>query len=154
VRLAPLAIVVVALAARASADEPRFASGEATFRARCAVCHRATGAGTPGLAPPLTADAPTFLASVEGRRQLALTVLFGMYGDIEVGGRHYNFKMPSFATESDEALAEALNHVLFDLAHADASLAPLTAAEIASHRAEGLDGSAVRAHRAEALARP
>jgi mono/diheme cytochrome c family protein len=142
------------LAAAALADgEPRFADGAATFQANCAVCHRVNGAGTPGLAPPVTEYPARFLATPEGRRQLALTVLFGMYGEIVVGERHYNFKMPEFTRLDDATLAAALNFVAFDLGHAPADAAPLAAAEIAALRTQAIDGSAVREHRAEVVSK-
>jgi len=133
--------------------EPRFADGAAAFQANCAVCHRDNGAGTPGLAPPLTEYPPRFLATPEGRRQLAMTVLFGMYGDIVVGERHYNFKMPEFARLDDAMLAATLNFVVFDLGHAPAGAAPIDAAELAAMRPQAVDGSAVREHRAEVVSK-
>ena len=143
-----------ALATGALADgEPRFADGAAAFQANCAVCHRGNGAGTPGLAPPVIEYPPRFVATPDGRRQLAWTVLFGMFGDITVGDRHYNFKMPEFARLDDATLAAALNFVIFDLGHAPADAAPLAAAELAAERAKALDGSAVREHRAEVVAK-
>jgi len=149
-----VAAMLGVLAGAALADgEPRFADGAATFQANCAVCHRANGAGTPGLAPPLSEYPPRFVASAEGRRQLALTVLYGMYGDIVVGERHYNFKMPDFTRFDDATLAAVLNYVVFDLGHAPADLGPLAAADLAAERARALDGSAVRDHRAEVVAR-
>jgi mono/diheme cytochrome c family protein len=151
-RHAALATAATLVAAQAlGADGPRFPDGAATFQANCAVCHRANGAGTPGLAPPVTEFPPRFVATAEGRRQLALTVLFGMYGDIVVGERHFNFKMPEFTRFDDATLAAALNFVVFDLGHAPADAAPLTAAEIAAERPRELDGSAVREHRAEVV---
>jgi mono/diheme cytochrome c family protein len=151
-RCAATAVISVALGAAAHGDT-RFADGAAFFQANCAVCHRANGAGTPGLAPPLTEYPPRFIATPGGRRQLALTVLYGMYGDIVVGERHYNFKMPEFTQIDDAMLAAALNFVVFDLGHAPADAAPLAAAEIAAERAKPRDGSAVREHRAEVLAK-
>lgn len=130
---------------------PRFARGASPFAANCAVCHRANGAGTPGLAPPVTSYPPRFIATSEGRRQLVLTLLFGMYGEIVVDERHYNFKMPDFARLDDTTLAATLNYLVFDLGRAPAEAAPLTAAEVAAERARGLDGSAVRQHRAEVI---
>jgi len=142
------------LAASALADgEPRFADGAVVFQANCAVCHRANGAGTPGLAPPVTEYPSRFVTTPEGRRQLALTVLFGMYGDIVVNERHYNFKMPEFTRLDDATLAAAINFVVFDLGHAPADAAPLTAAELAAERPRALDGAAVREHRAEVVAK-
>ena len=145
-----LADLALALSGHARADEgPRFAAGLAPFAASCAVCHRASGAGTPGLAPPVTSYPPRFIATAEGRRQLVLTLLFGMFGEIVVEERHYNFKMPDFARLDDATLAVTLNYLVFDLAHAPANAVPFTAAEVAAERARGLDGSAVRQHRAE-----
>ena len=76
-----------------------------------------------------------------------------MYGDIVVGERHYNFKMPDFTRFDDATLAAVLNYVVFDLGHAPADLGPLAAADLAAERARALDGSAVRDHRAEVVAR-
>jgi mono/diheme cytochrome c family protein len=158
---AAIAALLVAALAGASAvavavadDEPRYPDGAATFKASCAVCHRPNGAGTPGLAPPVTTYPPRFVATAEGRRQLALTVLYGMYGDIVVDERHYNFKMPEFAQLDDVALATVLNHVIFDLGHAPAEAKPIDAATIAAERATPMDGAAVRAHRAAAIEDP
>jgi mono/diheme cytochrome c family protein len=147
--------VALVVTAMAMADEPRYAEGAATFQANCAVCHRATGAGNPGLAPPVIADAPHFAETAEGRRQLAMTVLYGMYGEITVAERRYNFKMPEFSRFDDAQLADVLNYVIFDLGHADAALNPMTPNDLARERANAVDGAAVRAHRATvATAKP
>jgi mono/diheme cytochrome c family protein len=132
-------------------DELRYPEGATTFKASCAVCHRPTGAGTPGLAPPVIVYPPRFVGTSEGRRQLAMTVLYGMYGDIVVDERHYNFKMPEFAQLDDATLATVLNHVIFDLGHAPAEAKPLDAAAIAAERNTVVDGAAVRAHRNVAI---
>lgn len=146
--------MLMALSLAALADEPRYPAGAATFQANCAVCHRANGAGNLGLAPPVIADVPRFAQTDEGRRQLAMTVLYGMYGEITVAERRYNFKMPEFSRFDDATLAEVLNHVLFDLGHVDASVAPLQAEEIARERSHSIDGAAVRTHRATLSAQP
>lgn len=131
---------------------PRYADGAKLFQDNCAVCHRANGAGQAGLAPPLTKYPARYLDSVEGRRQLAMTVLFGMFGDITVDERHYNFKMPDFSRFDDATIAQLLNFVAFDVAQATATAAPLTAAEVASTRTAAMSGDAVRRHRAEVVA--
>ena len=122
-------------------------AGFAGFQANCAVCHGPAGAGLPALAPPLLSYPARFATSVEGRRQLALTVLYGMFGDITVDDKHYNFQMPDFARLDDATLAATLNFVVFDLGHAPADVKPLTAEEIAAERAHALDGAAVRERR-------
>jgi mono/diheme cytochrome c family protein len=131
---------------------PRYVAGAATFQANCAVCHGARGAGQPSLAPPLLSYPARYASNAEGRRQLAMTVLNGMFGGIDVEQKHYDFKMPDFAHLDDAALAEVLNFVVFDLAHAADDAKPLTVAEIAAERSHPVDGAAVRAHRASLLA--
>jgi mono/diheme cytochrome c family protein len=145
---AALALALTLAAGAAVADAPpAWPQGAATFQSNCAVCHGATGAGLPSLAPPLLSYPARYAASAEGRRQLAITVLYGMYGDIVVEGKHYDFRMPDFSQLDDASLAAVLNFVVFDLAHAPASVAPLASAEIATERAHPLDGAAVREHR-------
>jgi mono/diheme cytochrome c family protein len=130
---------------------PRYAEGAATFQANCAVCHGVKGLGQPSLAPPLTTYPARYASIAEGRRQLAMTVLNGMFGGIEVDKKHYDFKMPDFTALDDAALATVLNFVVFDLDGAPGDITPLTAAEIAAERAYPLEGTAVREHRATVL---
>ena len=143
---------VVSLAATpaaraAEAASPAYPAGFGSFQANCAVCHGPAGAGLPALAPPVLSYPARYAASVEGRRQLALTVLYGMFGDITVDDKHYNFQMPDFARLDDATLAATLNFIVFDLGHAPADVKPLTAEEIAAERAHAVDGAAVREHR-------
>jgi mono/diheme cytochrome c family protein len=131
----------------ADAPPAQFADGAASFQANCAVCHGAAGTGLPSLAPPLTSYPARYATSPEGRRQLAMTVLFGLFGEITVDDKHFDFKMPDFSRLDDATLAATLNFVVFDLGHAAASVRPLSAADIAAERAQPLDGAAVREHR-------
>ena len=133
-------------ASAADAPASAYPLGAASFQANCVVCHGPAGAGLPGLAPPLSYPA-RYAASSEGRRQLAMTVLYGMIGDISVGDKHFNFQMPDFARLDDATLAATLNYVVFDLDHASTDLKPITADEIATERAHPLDGAAVHEHR-------
>ena len=143
-----VASLVTAPAARAADAAPAaYPAGFGSFQANCAVCHGPAGAGLPALAPPLLSYPVRYAASVEGRRQLALTVLYGMVGDITVDDKHYNFQMPDFARLDDATLAATLNFVVFDLGHAPADVKPISAEEIAAERAHALDGAAVREHR-------
>jgi hypothetical protein len=80
-----------------------------------------------------------------------MTVLYGMFGDVEVEQKHYNFKMPEFAKLGDDALATVLNYVVFDLAHASADSTALSAAEIAAARSPPVGADVVRRHRAALL---
>ncbi len=131
----------------AQAADPQYPDGAANFQANCSVCHGAAGAGLPSLAPPLTSYPARYAASPEGRRQLAMTVLYGLFGDITVEDRHFDFKMPDFSRLDDATLAATLNFVVFDLGHAPASVKPLTPADIAAERDHPTDGAGVREHR-------
>jgi mono/diheme cytochrome c family protein len=135
-----------------AADSPAYPQGAGAFQSNCAMCHGPAGAGVPALAPPLLSEPARFAASPEGRRQLAITLLYGMFGDITVGQSHFNSQMPDFARLDDATLAATLNFVVFDLAHAATDVKPLAPAEIAAERARPLDSAAVRAHRKSLVA--
>ena len=156
-RAAQLALLglaaVSALQPLAASDngDTHYPDGAASFQANCAVCHGKNGAGQPALAPPLTSYPAHYAGNPEGRRQLAMTVLYGMFGDITVDQKHYNFRMPEFSRLSDDTLSALLNYVVFDLAHASAGDAPLGAADIASARSQPVGADAVRQHRAALL---
>ena len=152
VALTALAAVLSGAPAARAAGTPSYPQGAAAFQTNCAMCHGATGAGIPGLAPPLSSEPARYAASPEGRRQLAITLLYGMFGDITVGQSHFNSQMPDFARLDDATLAATLNFVVFDLAHAATAIKPLTPEEIAAERAHPLDGAAVREHRKSLLA--
>ena len=148
--LAPTLITAAILASQASAAEREAAAyplGAVSFQTNCVVCHGSAGAGLPGLAPPLLSYPARYAASADGRRQLAMTVLFGLIGDVTVEDKHYNFQMPDFARLDDATLAATLNYLVFDLDHASADLKPITPGEIATERAHPMDGTGVHEHR-------
>ena len=152
VAAAILAAAAVSVGVAAEPPNPRYAEGAATFQANCAVCHGAKGLGQPSLAPPLTSYPARYASIAEGRRQLAMTVLNGMFGGIDVDSKHYDFKMPDFSALDDATLAAVLNFVVFDIGGAAESVKPLAAEEIAAERAHPMEGAAVREHRAKVLA--
>jgi mono/diheme cytochrome c family protein len=151
--LAALGAAFAGLTVAAAAADPAYPQGASSFQANCSVCHGPAGAGVPSLAPPLLSNPARYAASPEGRRQLVMTVLYGMFGDIVVDEKHYDFKMPDFAHLDDATLAATLNFVVFDLGHASADVKPLSAPDIAAERAHPVDGAAVREHR-KSLAPP
>ncbi len=134
----------------ANADSPH-AAGQAAFEANCAVCHQASGAGNPALAPPLLTYPGKYATQTQGRQQLLTTVLYGLWGEITVEGKPYNFKMPSFLNLDDETIAQALNYVVFGLSKAPNSVEAFSADDVAKARETSLTGSQVRAHRATLL---
>lgn len=143
---------LVSLSAAADPATVRYPAGATTFAANCSVCHGAKGAGTPSLAPPVTSYPARYAATDDGRQQLAMTVLNGMFGGIDVEKKHFDFKMPDFMHLDDATLAAVLNFVVFDLGHPTEDTKPLTAGEIAAARAHPVDGAAVREHRTKLLA--
>ena len=151
---AAAALVLASIPPKLAADpaKPRYPDGAATFQANCAVCHGSKGLGTPSLAPPLTSYPARYASIPEGRRQLALTVLNGMFGGIDVDAKHYDFKMPDFLQLDDAALAGVLNFVVFDVAGAAAEIKPLAPEDIAAERGHPQEAAAVREHRAKVLA--
>jgi mono/diheme cytochrome c family protein len=150
--LCALAVVLVCAPRARAADTSAYPQGAAAFQSNCAVCHGPAGAGVPALAPPLSSEPAHFAASPEGRRQLAITLLYGMFGEITVGQAHFNSQMPDFARLDDATLAATLNFVVFDLAHAPTDIKPLAPEELAAERAHPLDAAAVRAHRKSLVA--
>jgi mono/diheme cytochrome c family protein len=137
-----------AMAGAAHAQTVHYAGGKSMFDAQCAVCHQAGGKGQDGLAPPLTEYPGKYSTTSPGRAQLTSTVVHGMFGEIKVNDKSYNFKMPSFASASDEDLAQVLNYVVFDLNEKHGDAKPFTAADIKAARAQTLDSAAVHTQRA------
>lgn len=146
-RRVALSAALLSAAAVASAADTAYPEGSKTFQASCAVCHGAGGAGIPALAPPLLSYPGHYAQSAEGRRQLAMTVLNGLYGEITVKDQRFDFRMPEFSSLDDATLAAVLNFVVFDLDHAPADAKPITPAEILAERSHPIDGAAVREHR-------
>jgi len=146
-------VMMTTLPGLAAADPApvRYPAGATAFQANCSVCHGVKGAGTPSLAPPITSYPARYAASPDGRKQLAMTVLNGLFGGIDVEQKHFDFKMPEFTQLDDATLAAVLNFVVFDLDSASADTKPLTAEEIAAERAHPVDGAAVREHRTKLL---
>jgi mono/diheme cytochrome c family protein len=150
---AALALTLTSVPGFAADPAPvRYPAGATAFQANCAVCHGAKGAGTPSLAPPVTSYPARYAANDDGRKQLAMTVLNGMFGGIEVEKKHFDFKMPEFIQLDDATLAAVLNFVVFDLDHAADDVKPIAAEEIAAERAHPVDGAVVREHRSKLLA--
>lgn len=91
-----------------SGDSAGSVDGSAIFSARCAACHQATGAGLPGVFPPLAGS-----EWVQGDSQtLAAAVLHGINGQLTVKGQVYAGVMPSFAAQlSDAELSAVLTHI-------------------------------------------
>ncbi len=106
------------------------------FATRCSMCHQPDAAGLPGQYPRLAGRVGAIAAKADGRHYLALVLLNGMYGKIDVDGHSLTGLMPPAAGASDKDVADTLN-ALVKLQPPAKKIAPFTAAEIAAVRAEG-----------------
>ncbi|QEA11648.1 c-type cytochrome [Comamonas flocculans] len=106
--------------------------GGAIYAANCASCHQASGAGLPGVFPPLDGSewvhgSPKILANI---------VLHGIDGEITVKGNTYKGLMPSFAQLSDAELAGVLTHIRSSWSNQNE---PVDAELLAQERKSGRD---------------
>ena len=106
----------LALLAGAAMGTSAFAqtAGHSTvFDTNCSMCHQLGAAGVPGQFPRLAGRAGKIAATAAGKSYLESVVLFGMIGSITVDGSEIvGGVMPSFASLSDQDLADALNYVV------------------------------------------
>ncbi len=138
-RLLSLGLALVAGSAFRTAAVAQTASHSAVFDANCSMCHQLDAAGVPGQFPRLAGRAGKIAATDAGRNYLERVVLFGMIGGITVddapivGG-----VMPSFASLSDQDLADALDYIasLDDSGKLQWKGAPFKPADIAKARAD------------------
>ena len=90
----------------------QFAEGRKKYLVSCAGCHGSNGKGVSRMAPPLVAS--DWVLGDEKR--LALIILHGIEGAIEVAGKKYDAPdilpvMPSHSTMDDESIAAILTYV-------------------------------------------
>ena len=102
--LAALALTLAACGDPGSGDGP---PGETLYQRACATCHGADGSGRmPGF-PPLQGS--EWLAL--GPDAVALVVIHGLKGEIEVSGRTYRGYMPPMNQLDDGEVAAVLNYI-------------------------------------------
>ena len=83
-------------------------AGQALFTGTCSVCHQPTGAGLPGVFPPLAKS--DFLAADKSRA--INIVLGGLSGKVTVNGNEFNSVMPPMNQFNDDEVANILTYVL------------------------------------------
>lgn len=90
------------------APAPVAADGAQIFASRCASCHQATGAGLPGVFPPLAGS-----EWVNGdASKVAEILLLGIDGPITVKGATFHGVMPAFGHQlSDAEIAAVASYV-------------------------------------------
>ncbi|MGB6242856.1 MAG: cytochrome c [Castellaniella sp.] len=88
---------------------PLKADGGQLYTANCVACHQASGAGVPGVFPPLSKS--EWVDDADPGIMVRI-VLHGIHGPLTVEGVKYNGEMPHFQDKfSDEEVAAIVNHV-------------------------------------------
>ena len=119
-----------------------------TLYQQCQGCHQPTGAGIPGVFPPLAGHVPDILAAKGGREWLIKLLLWGMSGEISVKGAKYNGVMPGYKQLKDEEIAALLNHISTQWGNKlPAGQKPFTAAEVKAQRAKTMTPAEVNTAR-------
>ena len=83
-------------------------AGKALFNGTCSVCHQATGAGLPGVFPPL---AKSDYLNADPKRAIGF-VIHGLTGKVKVNGQQYDSTMPAMSQLNDDEVANILTYVL------------------------------------------
>jgi mono/diheme cytochrome c family protein len=122
--------------------------GAALFATACVACHQATGAGLPGVFPPLAGS-----EWVNGKEAtLAAIVLHGISGSINVKGAPYTGAMPAFKEQfSDDQIAAVLTHIRAQWGNTGA---PVSAATVGAVREQLKDRTTPFAGEKDLLALP
>ena len=95
-------------AAGALTVEDQVQAGRELFVGTCSVCHQPSGAGLPGVFPPLAKS--DYLAA-DPKRAIGV-VLHGLTGKVTVNGGEYDSVMPPMNQLNDDAIANILTYVL------------------------------------------
>jgi len=118
------------LMAKAAPAPGAAVDGAAVYAARCVACHQPTGAGLPGVFPPLAGS-----EWVTGKPELiAKILLHGIQGTLTVKGTAYNGAMPPFKEQLNDAeIAAVASYVRKQWGNA---AAPVGADVVAAARTE------------------
>jgi len=106
---APSAAVAAPAAAGAGGNASAgAAAGAKVYAQSCAGCHQANGQGQPGAFPPLAGN-----SYVTGDSKAVVhTVLYGLNGAIQVGGKPYNGAMPPWKGQLSNAdVANVISYI-------------------------------------------
>jgi mono/diheme cytochrome c family protein len=106
-----LSLVLALLLTGCGDDRPpagELAEGQEPYLRWCAQCHGNQGEGKPPAFPPLAGSEWLDLPD----EALALIVLYGLRGPIEVAGRSYNGYMPPMQHLRDADIADLIGYML------------------------------------------
>jgi mono/diheme cytochrome c family protein len=103
-----------------------FSKGKTVYATLCGVCHQPTGAGMPGLAPPLL-NSEWVLGPADRAIRI---VLGGLTGPVEVAGTKWQLEMPGLPILSDEDVAAAITYIRREWEHSESAVSPQEVAAI------------------------
>lgn len=100
--------------------------GGKLYTANCLACHQATGAGLPGVFPPLAGS-----EWVNGEPAVLVQILLhGVTGELTVDGTSYNGQMPAFGDKfSDAELAALATHIRSEFGNTAEAVSAATVSE-------------------------
>ncbi len=138
-KVASLASVQTAATSAAAGTlslEEQVNAGKALYTGTCSVCHQDSGAGMPGVFPPLAKS--DYLAG-HSNEEIIKVVLSGLNGPLKVNGQDYNSVMPPMSQLTDDEVANILTYVKnsWDNAGCRISKDDVTKVRAATPRAEG-----------------
>ena len=133
--------------AQGSAVPEVLTAGESVFTTNCVSCHQADGQGIAGAFPNLANHVPDLYNA--DRTYLINVQLYGLQGQIEVGGQSYNGVMTAWAQLEDQEIADVLNYVSTAWGNNQnlQNFEPYTPEQIAAERDKGLSSSDVYSQR-------
>ena len=92
----------------AAKEEPLAVQGKKVFLANCVACHQATGLGVPNSFPPLVGS--EFVLG--SQKRLAMILLKGLQGPVEVKGAKFNGAMPAWEKAlTDKKIAAVTSYI-------------------------------------------
>src|SRR5213596_3378063 len=105
--------------------------GKKVFTANCQTCHQANGLGVPGQYPPLAGSEFT----TGGSRRMAMIVLKGLQGPVEVKGQQYGTAVmqPWDKTLTDKQIGDVMTYERSEWGN---NASPVTPEQIAAMRKE------------------
>jgi nitrite reductase (NO-forming) len=107
--------------------EEQIKAGQALFAGTCSTCHQPSGAGLPGVFPPL---AKSDWLAANPKRAIDV-VLGGLTGPVKVNGGDYNSVMPPMSQLTDDEVANILTYVMGSWGNSGGKI---TKAEVAERR--------------------
>ena len=135
---APVREAAVAAASGTLTPAQQAAAGKTLYNGTCSVCHGDSGAGMPGVFPPLAKS--DWIAGHSADDMIAV-VLNGLSGPVKVNGEDYNSVMPPMSQLTDDEVANILTYVRQDMNGNAAAISKEDVAKVRANTKRG-DGAA------------